>query len=65
MIRMTMICINRMLSGVLKFSQRTPVDEAGGLGCGVGTVPVCKPAPALRISQTPPTKIRISRKYGK
>jgi hypothetical protein len=25
-----------MLSGVLKFSQRTPVDEAGGLGCGMG-----------------------------
>jgi hypothetical protein len=58
-----------MLSGVLKFSQRTPVDEAGGLGCGVGRetpeLTGCSPAPAVRISQMPPTKIKISRKYGK
>ena len=28
-----MICVSKMLSGVLKFSQRTPVNEAGGLCC--------------------------------
>ena len=65
MIKMTMICTNRMLSGFLKFSQSTQVDEAGGFGCGVATEAVCSPAPAVRTSQTPHTKIRISRRYGK
>ncbi len=64
-----MICINRMLRGALKFSQKTPAGDAEGGGCGLVTVAAglagCRSDPAARISQTPTTKIRISSKYGK
>jgi hypothetical protein len=60
---MTMICVSRILSGVLKFSQRRFVDGAWD---GVAAIVAgCKREPAARIIQTPATKTNSNRKYGK
>jgi hypothetical protein len=60
---MTMICMSRMLSGVLKFSQRMLPEGAGEEG--VATAIGCNREPVARITQTPATKITSNRKYGK
>jgi hypothetical protein len=61
--RMTMICVSRMLSGVLKFSRRTFVE--GACDEAAATVTGCNRDPAARMNQTPATKITSKRKYGK
>ena len=64
-----MICVSKMLRGVLKFSRRTPVNEAGASAGGDAAVTTGLAGwsfePAARMTQTPTMKTATSRKYGR
>ena len=54
-----------MLSGVLKFSHKTPLNDVCASAGGDAVFTGCIPDPVARMSQTPATKTRMRTKYGK